>query len=288
MQRSGTPLEIYRLLVENSLGLLCIHDLDGVLLAVNPAVAQSLGYELEDGIGNNLRNFLAPAVRHLFDDYLRRIRENRVDSGLMRVLARDGTERIWLYRNILYDEEKSPPVVLGHALDVTERIAAEHSLKESQRALARARDELALRVAERTSELQQANERLREEIAQRQAAEEELLRSRKLEALGVLAGGIAHDFNNYLTIVRANLELAGSHLPEGDSAARAGRPSGGRCRSHACSKTPWTWRVPARPSTSISKCPRASGLQNSMPLRSVMHFTMCCSMQGRRCPLAGR
>jgi signal transduction histidine kinase/ActR/RegA family two-component response regulator len=68
--------------------------------------------------------------------------------------------------------------------------------------------ELEVRVQERTTELRQANELLRAEIEQRKQVEEELLRARKLEALGVLAGGIAHDFNNFLTIVQGNLGLA--------------------------------------------------------------------------------
>ncbi len=44
--------------------------------------------------------------------------------------------------------------------------------------------------------------------------EEELLKGRKLEAVGVLAGGIAHDFNNILTAILGNIELACHHIPE--------------------------------------------------------------------------
>lgn len=146
--------QLYRLLVENSLGLMCSHDLNGVLLSINPAAAESLGYRPEDGIGHNLREFLAPSVRHLFDRYLDRIRQGRSDSGLMRLTARDGSERVWLYRNILYEEPGLPPCVLGHAQDITDRVRAEKALKK-------ANDELARRVAERTAELQRSNWQLR-------------------------------------------------------------------------------------------------------------------------------
>ena len=143
MQDSTEQLELYRLLVENSLGLMCVHDLDGVLRFINRAAAESLGYNPEDGIGRNLRDYLVPSVRHLFDDYLGRIRREPTSSGLMRLEAKDRSERIWFCRNIRYDQLSGSPLVLGHAIDITERIRAERALKEAQTALQKAHDELA-------------------------------------------------------------------------------------------------------------------------------------------------
>jgi signal transduction histidine kinase len=68
--------------------------------------------------------------------------------------------------------------------------------------------QLERRVQTRTAELQQSTEQLRAEIKHREQMEEELLRTRKLESLGVLAGGIAHDFNNFLTVIQGSIELA--------------------------------------------------------------------------------
>lgn len=76
-------------------------------------------------------------------------------------------------------------------------------------------EQLELRVEKRTAELQETTMRLQAEIEQREQAEEELLRVRTLESLGVLAGGIAHDFNNFLTVVQGNIDLAKLHLEPG-------------------------------------------------------------------------
>ena len=161
----------YRELVEYSLGLICTHDLSGTILSINPAAAESLGYRCEDGIGRNLADFLRPDKRHLFADYLRRIREHGRDAGLMKVVARSGAERVWMYRNVLSRGQGREPYVLGHAIDITERVAVERTLRESEQALRAAQADLEARVRERTLALEEANERLRVEMAEREEAE---------------------------------------------------------------------------------------------------------------------
>jgi len=46
------------------------------------------------------------------------------------------------------------------------------------------------------------------DITEKHRLEEEILKSQKLESLGVIAGGIAHDFNNVLTAIIGNASLA--------------------------------------------------------------------------------
>jgi signal transduction histidine kinase/CheY-like chemotaxis protein len=50
-------------------------------------------------------------------------------------------------------------------------------------------------------------------------ADEELLKTSKLESIGILAGGIAHDFNNILTAIIGNICLAGTMMLPGSEAA---------------------------------------------------------------------
>jgi PAS domain S-box-containing protein len=150
----------YRELVEYSLGLICTHDLTGTILSINPAAASSLGYQPADGIGRNLREFLASERRPLFDDYLQRIQNDGRAEGLMSVVSRNGETRIWMYRNVLSHDPDGRSYVLGHAIDVTERVIAERTLRHSEQELRVAHADLEARVQERTAELERARDAL--------------------------------------------------------------------------------------------------------------------------------
>ncbi|MFW5857659.1 MAG: ATP-binding protein [Planctomycetota bacterium] len=80
--------------------------------------------------------------------------------------------------------------------------------KRVESMLAADRDALEIRVRERTRELEEANQRLQDEIQERRDLEEQLIRTERLAAVGTLAGGVAHEFNNINVTVLGFVELA--------------------------------------------------------------------------------
>jgi two-component system cell cycle sensor histidine kinase/response regulator CckA len=61
---------------------------------------------------------------------------------------------------------------------------------------------------------------LANDITEQKMMKENLLRSQKLESLGVLAGGLAHDFNNLLTAILGNISLAKLNATSDEIASR--------------------------------------------------------------------
>lgn len=59
-----------------------------------------------------------------------------------------------------------------------------------------------------------AEQALREQMAAREVAEEQIRQLQRMESIGQLTGGIAHDFNNMLAIVIGSLDLARRRLDD--------------------------------------------------------------------------
>jgi PAS domain S-box-containing protein len=169
--RLNELLWAYSELVLNSTGEGIIGlDLEGKITFTNPAAAEMTGYQVQELKGRCLSGLLhppglLPENENWFQNLTRADSVKSVNQGVF-----------WRKNGLSFMAEyistpiRQAGIVVGAVVafkDVTERTQA-------QEALQKAKDELEIRVVERTAELNEANERLRFELAERQRAEEAL------------------------------------------------------------------------------------------------------------------
>jgi PAS domain S-box-containing protein len=163
----------YRLLVENipAVVYMVAPDVDRRTLYVSPQVERALGYTRKEWLDQPdiWTELLHPDEREqTLDAHDRHSETGEPWSREYRLIASDG-RAVWFrdVATLVRDQSGRAQYWLGVQTDITE-------LKRVESALRASRDELEQRVQERTAELEEANELMALEIAERRRAEEEL------------------------------------------------------------------------------------------------------------------
>lgn len=154
----------------------------GIFVDLNQQLADLLGYEREELIGQSVMTTVAPESREVVTEA---IRTNRLDVYEHLALRKDGsTFPVETRARTLSLNDRT--LRLAAIRDMTERKQAEKKLQEYS-------DQMEDMVEKRTKQLQET--------------QEQLARQERIGILGQLAGGVAHELRNPLGAIRNSVYL---------------------------------------------------------------------------------
>jgi len=133
-------VSMFKVFFEHSQGMLCTHNRHGILLSINKAAASSLGCNTDELIGKNLHDLLHPKEKPFFKRYLQLVFEKKVHKGEMTILHKNGQTRTWAYQNSVIEQPYGEEIVIGSAIDITEKKESEIELKNSKERLEKAQE----------------------------------------------------------------------------------------------------------------------------------------------------
>lgn len=179
----------YRAIVDTAPDAIITTNEDGTIQWLNGEAEQVFGYAAQELIGKNIGQLLdierqgSTAFPPASDD---------VPVSIQIVGRGKHGKRANFDVSYSRWEADGRPFVTTIWRDVTD-------LVEARNALLKANEELEVRVAQRTQEMETALKQLHQ--------------SQKMESIGQLTGGMAHDFNNLLSVILGNLALLRKTIP---------------------------------------------------------------------------
>jgi len=124
----------YRDLFENANEAMYTHDLKGNFLSINKLGSQLLGATVEDIIGSNIKEWLAPHSFEIFEDRVRKIFLNQPleEPVVVEGITRNGEHKWGEVTTRLIKDGNRIVGVHGISRDITEKIRLQKELKESE------------------------------------------------------------------------------------------------------------------------------------------------------------
>ncbi len=169
--------EKYHLLFDNSPNLIMEIDRNFKILACNPAMARSLGYQQDELVDEDIRSILP-------ENILPQREETATQAFEEGAIQSFQDERGGRYFNTVMVPNPVRGTVQVIANDITDRKYAEEELLDYQ-------NHLQDKIDEKETEL-------RQEMAERERAERTAMAIQKLADLGMLTTGVAHELNSPL------------------------------------------------------------------------------------------